>query len=138
MLTSITVHTKISTPISKVWECWNNPKHVVNWNFASQDWECTSAENNLEVGGKFTYAMAAKDGSAGFNFEGKYLEINEPSRVSYELGDGRKVSVSFQEVDGQVEVAETFETEDENSVELQQSGWQSILDNFKNYVETET
>jgi hypothetical protein len=34
------------------------------------------------------------------------------------------------------EVVETFEAESENSVELQQGGWQAILDNFKKYVET--
>jgi len=29
-----------------------------------------------------------------------------------------------------------FEPESENSTELQQQGWQAILDNFANYVST--
>jgi hypothetical protein len=31
--------------------------------------------------------------------------------------------------------SEQFEPENQNSIELQEAGWQSILDNFKNYVE---
>ncbi len=30
----------------------------------------------------------------------------------------------------------SFDAEDENSAEMQREGWQSILNNFKNYVET--
>ena len=37
--------------------------------------------------------------------------------------------------DSATKVVETFEAENENSVELQQGGWQAILDNFKKYVE---
>ena len=31
--------------------------------------------------------------------------------------------------------SEQFEPENQNSIELQEAGWQSILDNFKSYVE---
>jgi hypothetical protein len=33
------------------------------------------------------------------------------------------------------EVIETFETENENPVELQRGGWQAILDNLKKYID---
>jgi hypothetical protein len=36
-----------------------------------------------------------------------------------------------------LENAETFETENINSVEQQRTGWQAILDNFKKYVESQ-
>jgi hypothetical protein len=52
------------------------------------------------------------------------------------MGDGRKVNVTFEEKDGITYITENFEAETENSVELQQSGWQGILNNFKTYVES--
>jgi len=39
-------------------------------------------------------------------------------------------------MDGAVKIIETFEAEDTNSLELQKTGWQAILDNFKRYAET--
>jgi hypothetical protein len=39
--------------------------------------------------------------------------------------------------DGKVKITETFDPEKQNSEEMQKSGWQSILNNFKKAVETE-
>jgi hypothetical protein len=55
--------------------------------------------------------------------------------VSYLLDDGRKVDISFELYEGQVMVIESFEAETENSEDLQRSGWQAILNNFKKYTE---
>jgi hypothetical protein len=51
------------------------------------------------------------------------------------LGDGRKMSVSFEKINNATQITEEFEPETENSIELQQAGWQMILDNFKKYCE---
>jgi hypothetical protein len=56
--------------------------------------------------------------------------------ISYLLDDGRKVDISFEMFDGQVMVIESFEAETENTEELQQMGWQAILNNFKKHTET--
>jgi hypothetical protein len=56
----------------------------------------------------------------------------------FDLDAGRAVSVYFQVEDcGIVKVTETFDTEDINDIELQRTGWQSILDNFKKVAEAE-
>jgi hypothetical protein len=55
--------------------------------------------------------------------------------ISYTLADERKVNITFKEKDGKTEVIETFEAEESNSIELQQQGWQSILENFRKYSE---
>jgi len=67
----ITVEVIVNAPIEKVWDAWTNPSNIINWNFASDDWECPKAENDLRVNGKFKIRMSAKDGSEGFDFEGK-------------------------------------------------------------------
>lgn len=131
----ITVQTKINSSIDQVWECWTNPKHVMHWNFASEDWCCPAATNDLTVGSEFHYTMAAKDNSMSFDFWGTYQEILKHQNIEIILGDGRKMNVIFESTNDGVTVTENFEPESENPVELQQAGWQLILDNFKKYVE---
>jgi len=56
--------------------------------------------------------------------------------VSATIKGGRTVTVTFDEVEGGVRVVETFEMENQNSEELQRSDWQTILNNFKQYVKS--
>ena len=132
----ITVNALVNATIENVWDSWTNPKHVVNWNFASDDWHAPEASNDFQLGGKFVYTMAAKDGSFSFDFSGKFTEITMHKTISYLLDDGRKVDITFEMFEGQVMVIESFEAETENTEELQQMGWQAILNNFKKYTES--
>jgi uncharacterized protein YndB with AHSA1/START domain len=133
--TAITVNADINAPLEKVWNFWTLPEHIIKWNNASDDWHTPYAENDLRTGGKFQSRMEAKDGSMGFDFRGIYDNVELHKLIEYTLGDGRKVQISFSENDNQTRVSEKFEAEAENSVELQQNGWQSILNNFKKYTE---
>ncbi len=131
----ITVHTNINASLEEVWRLFTTPADVEQWNTASEDWHTTTASNELQVGGKFNYRMEAKDGSFGFDFWGTYDRIIDFKQLEYTLGDGRKVSIIFKFTGIGTKLTEIFETEDENPVEMQQFGWQAILDNFKKYVE---
>ncbi|OAQ40768.1 polyketide cyclase [Pedobacter psychrophilus] len=133
--TKITIGNIIDLPIEKVWELWTNPKHIINWNFASEDWHTPSAENDLIVGGKFSSRMEAKDGSFGFDFCGIYDEVEEFKKIAYTLGDERKVEILFEGNGNSTQITEIFDAENENSIEMQQIGWQTILNNFKSYAE---
>ena len=73
---SITIETIVKKPISQIWDKYTLPEHIMNWNNASEDWHTPSAENDLRVGGTFTYRMEAKDGSNGFDFTGIYNEMS--------------------------------------------------------------
>jgi len=133
---SINVETIVNAPLSKVWEYWTMPEHIDQWNFASPDWQSTDSKSELRTGGTFSSIMSAKDGSASFEFGGTFTNVVPEELIEYELGDGRKVSISFKETPDGVIVSETFELEDQNTEELQRSGWQAILDNFKKHTET--
>ncbi len=132
----ITVETKIKAPISKVWENWTKPEHIVNWNYATDEWHCPTASNDLKPRGKFNWRMEAKDGSMGFDFTGVYDQVIENETISYTMSDGRKVEITFTEIIGEVKLSESFEAEGTSSDEMQRAGWQSILENFKEYVES--
>jgi uncharacterized protein YndB with AHSA1/START domain len=132
----IVVKTMIRAPIAKVWECWNKPEHITGWAFASDDWEALAVENDVRLGGKFKTTMAAKDKSSSFDFTGTYTAVKENRLIEYAMSDGRHVKVEFAETPEGVRVTETFDPEQENTEEVQRSGWQAILDNFKEYVES--
>lgn len=132
----ITVETEIEAPIEKVWECWTNPEHITNWNFATDEWSCPSAINDLKQGGEFVWRMESKDGSMGFDFTGTYQQIEPEKSISYTMTDGRKVEINFLSDGNKTKLTESFEAEGTNADEQQRAGWQAILNNFKRYVES--
>lgn len=132
----ITVQTIVNAPMGKVWECWNSPEHIPGWAFASDDWEAYGAENDLRTGGMFKTTMAAKDKSTSFDFGGTYTNVIENKIIEYDMDDGRHVKVEFEETSDGIKITESFDPENKNSEEMQRSGWQAILDNFKKYTES--
>ena len=133
--TIITVENTVNAPVEKVWECWTKPEHITQWNNASDDWHTPHAENDLRAGGSFVSRMEAKDGSMGFDFGGVYDSVINNQYIAYTMDDGRKVKITFTGNGDKTKVVESFEAENENSIEMQQGGWQAILDNFKKYAE---
>ncbi|MFZ5425126.1 MAG: SRPBCC family protein [Patescibacteria group bacterium] len=139
----ITIQVNIDSAIEKVWEFYTQPEHIVKWNNASEDWHTPHAENDLRVGGRFLSRMEAKDGSAGFDFEGTYDAVETYAQLAYTMDDGRQVSVDFiSDSEGsenaETKVIVTFDPESTNSLDMQREGWQAILNNFKKYVESES
>lgn len=131
----IQIQTVIQRPVAEVWMYWTEPEHIKSWNAASDDWHTTEAANDVQAGGRFSSHMAAKDGSMGFDFSGVYHEVILYEKLAYTLDDGRHVTVRFTANGEETEVVETFEAELVNPPEMQQAGWQSILDRFKAYAE---
>lgn len=131
----ITVETTVNVPLKKVWEYWTELEHIKKWNNASEDWHTPYAENDLRAGGTFLSRMEAKDGSFGFDFGGIYDEVRVLELISYTLGDGRQVVITFREEGSKTIIIENFDAESENPEDFQQKGWQAILDNFKSYAE---
>lgn len=131
----IAIETIVQAPVEKAWEVYTKPEYITQWNHASDDWECPSAENDLRVGGTFSSRMRAKDGSFGFDFGGTYTEVREHELLAYTMGDDRKADVHFAPQDGSTKVTVRFEAETENSAEMQRNGWQAILNNFKKCAE---
>lgn len=134
---TITVETTVNKPVAEVWKYWTEPKHIIGWSFASDEWHAPKAENDLRDGGRFLTRMEAKDGSFGFDFSGKYDEVKTNEYIAYTLDDGRKVTITFVGLENETRVVETFEAEATNPVEMQEAGWQAFMDNFKRYSEAQ-
>ncbi|MEJ7137691.1 SRPBCC family protein [Amphibiibacter pelophylacis] len=129
----ITVETVAAAPIATVWAAYTTPADIVQWNSASPDWHTTTATVDLREGGRFSSRMEARDGSMGFDFEGVYTRIVPHERIEYAFGD-RAAQVVFTPEAGGVRVSVTFDAETTHPVEMQQQGWQAILDNFTRHV----
>jgi uncharacterized protein YndB with AHSA1/START domain len=134
-MNTITVKAEVNSNINIVWDYWTKPEHIMEWNNASPDWHCPNASNDLTVNGEFHYIMAAKDGTVSFDFWGTYVKVDPKKTLEIFLGDGRSLKVDFTDQGESVLITEIFEPEEVNSIELQTMGWQSILNNFKHYVE---
>jgi uncharacterized protein YndB with AHSA1/START domain len=134
MASQLTVTTTIEAPVEKIWQYWTEPEHIKQWNNASEDWHTPHAENDLRVGGTFLSRMEARDGSFGFDFGGEYTVVEPHRLIEYVLPDGRAVRIEFQKQGDVCKIVESFDPEQENPLEMQQAGWQAILDNFKKHV----
>jgi uncharacterized protein YndB with AHSA1/START domain len=133
----ITIEVLVNKSLAEVWELWTNPKHITQWNHASDDWHSPKAENDLKPGGKFCFRMEAKDDSMGFDFNGVYSEVLVNEKIAYNIEGGRSVEIFFSQEGDQSKIVEVFEAESENPIEMQKNGWQSILNNFKKYAESQ-
>ena len=132
----IQVTTTINAPLQRVWDTFNTPEDIMAWNHASDDWHCPASRNDLRVGGTFASTMAAKDGSMEFEFGGEYTQVRPQEFIEYRIGDGRMVSVTFERLsDHETRVTEHFDAEGTHPREMQQAGWQAILENFKRHAE---
>lgn len=133
---AITIQTTVNAPVEKAWKIWSGPEHITQWATGSPDWHTPYAENDLRTGGKFLSRMAAKDGSASFDFIGTYDAVSLHHMIMYTMEDGRRATATFAGNGNTTVVTQTFECETENSPELQREGWQTILNNFKHYTES--
>ncbi len=138
----IKIETVINSDSEKVWKHYTNPESIRGWAFASDDWECPYAENEVQVGGRFLTRMSAKDKSFGFDFSGTYTDVQIGKKLAYVMDKpeneavARECTIYFEESGaGQTKVIIEFDPENMNPIEMQKNGWQSILNNFKKFVE---
>ena len=134
-MAKITVESWVKAPITLVWNTYNTPKDIEQWNTASPEWHTVNSVNDLKVGGEFSNRMEAKDGSMGFDFAGSYTEVIPHEKIAYSFGE-RTAVITFTQQDESVLIQIEFDPENEYPLEQQQAGWQAILDNFKQYVES--
>ena len=136
MSNKITVDATINANTQKAWDYYTKPEHITKWNFADPSWHCPKAENDMKVGGKYSARMEARDGSFGFDFKATYNDIVPGKSFTYTMPDGRVVVVDFVPNGDKTNLKIAFDAESQNPVEMQKAGWQSILNNFKDYVES--
>lgn len=132
--TVLAAEVEINVPIEKVWELWNAPEAIMQWNNLSDDWHNTKVENDVRPDGRFLFAMGLRDGSFDFDFCGTYNEVQLHKLITYTLDDGRKTIIVFTAGD-EVKVTEIFHANKTDDIEMQRNFCQAVLNRFKKYVE---
>lgn len=137
MSTPTTLHCEalVYKPLTYVWTAYNQPNHIVRWNAASDDWHCPQSQVDLRPGGRFCNRMESRDGAYAFDFEGEYRQVTFEKSLHYVLDDGRHAWVNFEAMGNNCQVKVDFEAENIHPHEMQQQGWQAILDRFAAYTE---
>ena len=119
----------------QTWDAYGNPDDITQWNTADPSWHSPRSQVDLREDGTFNTRMEARDGSAGFDFEGTYTKVIPRELIEYRMGDGREASVRLsREAEGTC-VRVDFDPESVNPAQMQQQGWQAILDSFARHVE---
>lgn len=136
MFEKFTIHSMVDRNVFTCFHTYHTPEHIINWNYASEDWHCPNATSEFKEGGHFSYRMEAKDQSFGFDFTGIFDKIVEPTSIKYHMDDLREVLIRFEGQGDQTLIKVIIDAEKENPITLQKRGWQSILNNFKKYVES--
>jgi uncharacterized protein YndB with AHSA1/START domain len=94
----------IDAPVERVWKDYTTPTDMTQWNFASDDWCCPSAEADLKVGGTYKARMEAKNGSFGFDLEAVYEEVEPHEALTMVMSGGRKARTTFESAGGKTKV----------------------------------
>ena len=136
MYSQIKIEALINRKSDLVWQCWTTPEHITKWNFASDDWCCPSVRVELREGGKYCARMESKDGTMGFDFEGVYEKFIPGQKIVFLMDDGRRAITTFESLGDKTRVITVFDAEKQNAEELQQQGWQAILNQFRKHVES--
>jgi uncharacterized protein YndB with AHSA1/START domain len=83
-----------AAPRELVWQAWTDPRHVGQW-WGPAGYTTTTHAMDFRPGGSWRYTMHGADGQ-NYPCRIDYLEIEEPSRLVYQLGgEVAKDSVSF-------------------------------------------
>jgi len=132
---SLKASQEINAPVSKVWEIWNDPKSIVQWNPVSDHWETSDEDNKIKEGEKFFSRKQSDNESAKLDLEGTYDEVIHEDTIAYTMKDGQKVRIKFEGNDDKTTVTTTFDAEENISAEAQEKSWQKILESLKQFVE---
>ena len=70
-----------NAPRELIWRLWRDPEHMVRWH-GPEGLALTACDTDFRVGGKWRRCMSTGPGHAHW-ISGEYLEIVEPSRLSF-------------------------------------------------------
>jgi uncharacterized protein YndB with AHSA1/START domain len=131
----ITIEVVVAASPIEAWRAYTSPDAITQWNFASPDWCCPSAQVDLREGGRHVARMEARDSSFGFDFAATYEEVDTPNALTLRLDDDRRARTTFEAHGAGTRVRTVFDPEATNPADMQRDGWQAILNTFKAYVE---
>ena len=125
-------------PRALIWRLWREPEHMMRWH-GPEGLALTHCEIDFRVGGKWRRCMNSGTGYEHW-ISGEYLEIEEPSRLSFTYvndADGFETVVTLRFLDEGVQTRMLFVQTPFISVAERDGhcgGWSSSFDLFAGYL----
>jgi uncharacterized protein YndB with AHSA1/START domain len=120
----------------EVFDAWTSEEVMRRWWHAGHDWETTSAEVDLRVGGALRVVMGNPHEDAEYGGGGQYTEVHPPKRLAFTWtwdNDSRRqlIEIDFEEHEGATTVRFTHSgLWDEEAVRSHEDGWSKAFDNL--------
>jgi uncharacterized protein YndB with AHSA1/START domain len=113
-------------PRALIWRLWRDPEHMVRWH-GPEGYALAACEMDFRVGGTWRRCMSTHPGHAHW-IRGEYLEIVEPSRLSFTYinefdGFETVVTMDFTEVAPERTRMQFRQTPFISAVERDAHGW---------------
>lgn len=135
---SLTLKRRLKAAPAKVFAAWTDPEKIKRW-FGPAGTECTHAEFDLRVGGKFT--IVATRGDETHQVSGVLREVVPDTRLVYTWAwvstpeRESVVTVEFKpDGDGTLLTLTHAQFFDEEARERHQQGWTGALDKLESFV----
>jgi uncharacterized protein YndB with AHSA1/START domain len=137
--TTLLVRRTIAATPARLFEAWTEPAQLLAW-WGPAGVECTAAEVDLRVGGRFRLANRFPDGTVLW-ISGEFERIEPPHtlvytwRVGAATGPAERVTVRFEPHASGTEVLITHERIPNQSLrERHAQGWSGCLDGLVEYL----
>jgi uncharacterized protein YndB with AHSA1/START domain len=124
-------------PAQEVFDAWTSEEVLMRWWHADPDWETTSAQVDLRVGGQLRIVMRNPDEGADYGGRGEYTVVEPPHRLAFtwiwdnDPSHPQLIELEFSERDGVTTVLMTDSgiTTEEGRNE-HEDGWRNCFDNL--------
>ena len=133
------VRRRIAAPPERLFEAWTEPAQLLAW-WGPRNVDCTLAEVDLRVGGRYRLGDALPDGREMI-ISGEFLVVDPPHALAYswsldpDAAATERVTVRFEPHGTQTEVVVVHERiADEPSREAHAQGWAGCLDGLTSYL----
>ncbi|MGH9642044.1 MAG: SRPBCC family protein [Terriglobales bacterium] len=136
---SLTVRRTIAASTERLFDAWTQPQQLKQW-WGPGSAECTDAEVDLRVGGRYRIANQFPDGKVLW-IAGEFESIERPKRLVYTWrlesveGPPERVTVTFEKRDSETEVVVTHERIATKAIrDRHEQGWSGCLDGLAAWV----
>lgn len=133
---TVRIERTFDAPVQKVFAAWTSEEVLRRWWHAGHDWETSSAELDLRVGGTIRIAMRDPTADQDYGGGGEFTVIEPPRRLAFtwtwddDPSNHQLVEVEFTPRGEQTTVVLTNSGIPPQEQDSHRQGWQNSFDNL--------
>jgi uncharacterized protein YndB with AHSA1/START domain len=141
---TLEIERTFQAPAAAVFDAWTSEQVLRRWFHAGDDWQTTTAEVDLRVGGAVRVVMHDPHKGGSYGGGGEYTEIDPPTRLAFTWNwdddpNRSLIELDLAEAGGVTTVRFTHSgLPDEAAVREHEDGWNKCFDNLRRALEAES